>query len=82
MNDPDGHIIEIATVGPGFAIDEPWDSLGERLQLPPWLEKSRNRLEFLSSGDQSAIVGSRAGKNCLDLSHAGACFSKLTWLLK
>ena len=45
MHDPDGHIIEIATVGPGFAIDEPWDSLGERLQLPPWLEKSRNRLE-------------------------------------
>lgn len=45
MHDPDGNIIEIATVGPGFTVDEPWDSLGERLQLPPWLEKSRNRLE-------------------------------------
>lgn len=45
MHDPDGHIIEIATRGPGFMVDEPADSLGERLQLPPWLEKNRDRLE-------------------------------------
>ena len=40
-NDPDGHIVELATVGPGFAVDESPDSLGRSLQLPPWLEQSR-----------------------------------------
>jgi len=45
MHDPDGHIIELATRGPGFTVDEPLESLGETLQLPPWLEKHRSRLE-------------------------------------
>jgi glyoxalase family protein len=44
-NDPDGHIVELATVGPGFNVDEDWDSLGTRLMLPPWLEKNRSRIE-------------------------------------
>ncbi|HRE46363.1 MAG TPA: VOC family protein [Aggregatilineales bacterium] len=39
--DPDGHIVEIATAGPGFAVDEPLDGLGRTLQLPPWLEVHR-----------------------------------------
>ncbi len=35
--DPDGQILEIATEGPGFAIDEPPDALGQRLvDPPPW----------------------------------------------
>jgi len=33
--DPDGHILEIATEGPGFAVDEPADALGQRLMDPP-----------------------------------------------
>ncbi|MEK9504752.1 VOC family protein [Gaopeijia maritima] len=33
--DPDGQILEIATRGPGYAIDEPADALGSRLVLPP-----------------------------------------------
>lgn len=41
-NDPDGHIVELATAGPGFATDEPAADLGQRLQLPPWLEPSRD----------------------------------------
>jgi Glyoxalase/Bleomycin resistance protein/Dioxygenase superfamily. len=45
MHDPDGQIVEIATQGPGFVVDEPLESLGESLQLPPWLEGSRDRLE-------------------------------------
>jgi glyoxalase family protein len=45
MDDPDGHIIEIATLGPGFTVDEPWESLGQSLQLPPWLERGRARLD-------------------------------------
>ncbi len=36
--DPDGHIVEIATVGPGFAVDEPQETLGGALRLPAWLQ--------------------------------------------
>ncbi len=44
-NDPDGHIVELATVGPGFAVDEPVAELGQQLKLPPWLEKNRTEIE-------------------------------------
>jgi glyoxalase family protein len=44
-NDPDGHIVEIATAPPGFAVDEPLEHLGEKLMLPPWLEKHRKDVE-------------------------------------
>lgn len=40
-SDPDGHIVELATLGPGFATDEAPADLGTGLQLPPWLEKDR-----------------------------------------
>jgi glyoxalase family protein len=40
-NDPDGHIVELATLGPGFTADETVEDLGTSLQLPPWLEKDR-----------------------------------------
>lgn len=30
FQDPDGHILELATVGPGYAFDEPEDALGQR----------------------------------------------------
>jgi glyoxalase family protein len=43
--DPDGHIVELATLGPGFAVDEDPAHLGERLMLPPWLEASRADIE-------------------------------------
>jgi glyoxalase family protein len=43
--DPDGHIVEIATAGPGFAVDEDVERLGERLMLPPWLEPHRSEIE-------------------------------------
>jgi glyoxalase family protein len=60
MHDPDGHIIEIATRGPGFMVDEPRESLGENLQLPPWLEKHRDRLSAalqpISVGGATASV--------------------------
>lgn len=35
FSDPDGQILEIATRGPGYAIDEPADALGTTLVLPP-----------------------------------------------
>ena len=43
--DPDGHIVELATAGPGFLADEEEAFLGERLRLPPWLAKHRAQIE-------------------------------------
>jgi glyoxalase family protein len=44
-NDPDGHIVELATAGPGFLVDEDVADLGTSLKLPPWLEKYRAEIE-------------------------------------
>ena len=30
LRDPDGHILELATVGPGLTVDEPLEELGRR----------------------------------------------------
>jgi glyoxalase family protein len=42
---PDGMLIEVATDTPGFLVDEPSESLGQGLALPPWLEPERETLE-------------------------------------
>jgi glyoxalase family protein len=38
---PDGQLLEIATDGPGFSVDEPAATLGTELKLPEWLEPRR-----------------------------------------
>ncbi len=43
--EPAGVLFEIATDEPGFAIDEPVESLGTKLSLPPHLESHRARIE-------------------------------------
>jgi glyoxalase family protein len=45
FREPSGVLFEIATLGPGFATDEPAEHLGERLSLPPDFEHLRERLE-------------------------------------
>lgn len=45
FREPSGVLFEIATIGPGFAIDEPVERLGESLQLPPQHEHRRAALE-------------------------------------
>jgi len=45
MRDPDGHIVELATLGPGFLSDESEPNLGRELRLPPWLESRRGEIE-------------------------------------
>jgi glyoxalase family protein len=45
FREPSGVLFEIATLGPGFATDEPAEHLGERLSLPPDFEHLRKRLE-------------------------------------
>lgn len=42
---PGGVIFEIATDEPGFAVDEPAESLGEALKLPAGLEPYRAKIE-------------------------------------
>lgn len=43
--EPGGVLFEIATDEPGFAIDEPVETLGQRLGLPPRLEPYREQIE-------------------------------------
>jgi glyoxalase family protein len=45
FREPSGVLFEIATIGPGFTADEPLETLGERLSLPPNYENLRDRLE-------------------------------------
>ena len=45
FKEPGGVLFELATDGPGFAVDEDPERLGETLVLPPWLEPDRARIE-------------------------------------
>jgi glyoxalase family protein len=45
FREPNGILFEIATEGPGFAVDEPLDKLGDKLVLPPFLEDRRKEIE-------------------------------------
>lgn len=45
FREPGGVLFELATDGPGFAVDEDPAHLGESLVLPPWLEPDRVAIE-------------------------------------
>jgi catechol 2,3-dioxygenase-like lactoylglutathione lyase family enzyme len=45
FHEPGGVLFELATDGPGFAVDEAPDALGEHLTLPPRLERHRAQIE-------------------------------------
>ena len=45
FREPGGVLFEIATDGPGFAVDETVESLGSSLSLPPWFQVRRDRLD-------------------------------------
>jgi glyoxalase family protein len=45
FREPGGVLFEIATIPPGFTIDEPLAHLGEHLKLPPWEEYNRPLIE-------------------------------------
>jgi len=45
FREPNGILFEIATDGPGFTADEPLETLGESLSLPPFLEHRRRAIE-------------------------------------
>jgi glyoxalase family protein len=45
FREPSGVLFEIATLGPGFTTDEPLETLGEALSLPPNYERYREQVE-------------------------------------
>jgi glyoxalase family protein len=47
FREPNGILFEIATDDPGFAVDEPAETLGQALKLPRFLEARRERIEAM-----------------------------------
>ena len=47
FREPGGILYELASIGPGFTTDEPQETLGERLALPPDFERLRAQVEPL-----------------------------------
>ena len=45
FREPGGVLFEMATDPPGFALDEPVETLGEALRIPEWLEPRRASIE-------------------------------------
>jgi glyoxalase family protein len=45
FREPSGVLFEVATLGPGFTVDEPVEHLGEKLSLPPDFEHLRDEVE-------------------------------------
>lgn len=45
FREPGGVLYEVATMKPGFAVDESMASLGQALKLPPWEEPNRAQIE-------------------------------------
>jgi glyoxalase family protein len=45
FREPGGVLFEVATMGPGFLIDEDLRNLGRDLKLPPWEEPHRQEIE-------------------------------------
>ena len=45
FREPSGVLFELATIGPGFAVDEDPEHLGESLSLPPAFESLRGQVQ-------------------------------------
>jgi glyoxalase family protein len=45
FREPGGVLFEVATIQPGFTVDEPLSELGRGLKLPPWEEPHRADIE-------------------------------------
>ena len=61
FREPSGVLFELATIGPGFTVDEPLETLGERLSLPPDYEHLRERLDGVLTPLPDATRWRRAG---------------------
>jgi glyoxalase family protein len=45
FREPNGILLELATIPPGFGVDESTKALGTSLTLPDWLESRRRVIE-------------------------------------
>jgi glyoxalase family protein len=45
FREPGGVLYEVATIPPGFLVDETVPELGQGLKLPPWEEPRRGQIE-------------------------------------
>ena len=57
FREPNGILFEIASDGPGFAVDEDADTLGERIALPPFLEPHRAKIEANLQPLEATVAG-------------------------
>ena len=62
FREPSGVLFELATIGPGFTADEPLETLGEGLSLPPDHEHMRDRLAGLLTPLPDTRPWRRAGR--------------------
>ena len=60
FREPRGILFEVATLSPGFAVDEDPDHLGEELRLPKMHEHLRERLERTLTPVENPRVAQRA----------------------
>jgi glyoxalase family protein len=60
FREPSGVLFEIATIGPGFAVDERAEHLGEELALPPFLEDMREQIEPILTPIENPRTKTRA----------------------
>jgi glyoxalase family protein len=61
FREPSGVLFEIATLGPGFATDEPLETLGEALSLPPAFEHLRDQVERVLTPISNPRTGAAIG---------------------
>ena len=61
FREPSGVLFEIATLGPGFDVDEDPERLGEKLILPPFLEDRREEIEQVLTPVQNPRTARASG---------------------
>ena len=59
FREPGGVLFEVATMAPGFTVDEDVSALGRELKLPPWEEQHRPEIESSLVGRGILIVATR-----------------------
>ncbi len=70
FREPSGVLFEIATLGPGFTADEPLETLGEKLSLPPDYEPLRDKIEAIGeAARQPARMRRTPGDSEAELVH-------------
>src|SRR3712207_8469788 len=78
FREPSGVLFEIATLGPGFDVDEPLETLGQKLTLPPNYEHLRDKLEEVLTPlpDPRDRKSTRLNSSHANISYAVFCLKK------